>query len=258
VTTKRPPVKRPPAPPKRRKPPGRGGRGGGMMFPLLIAALVVIGVGAVIWAISASNSKSDKSANSNIPKAKIERSSSVTSTGTALAPLPTSGKDPAVGKTVPTVTGKNFAGKTATIAPNGKPMVIATIAHWCPHCQAEVPRIMDLRTTKKWPGNVGLAALITATDETLVNYPPSAWLKREGWNASVVLDDAQGQQSVGKGEEAYGVTGFPFLVWTNAEGKVVLRTAGEIPESQLQSMLDQLSKGQTPTNPAAGASSAAG
>ena len=229
-----------------------------MMFPLIIAALVVIGVGAVIWAISASNSKNDKSGSSSIQGAKVERSSSVTSTGTALVPLPASGKDPAVGKTVPTVTGKDFAGKTASIKANGKPMVIATLAHWCPHCQAEVPRIMDLRTAKKWPSNVGLAALITATDETLVNYPPSAWLKREGWNAPVVLDDAQGQQSVGKGEEAYGVTGFPFLVWTDASGKLVLRTAGEISEPQLQSMLDQLSKGQTPTNPSAGASSAAG
>ncbi|MCU1457313.1 MAG: Redoxin [Actinomycetia bacterium] len=229
-----------------------------MMFPLIIAALVVIGVGAVIWAISASNSKSDKSASSSIQTAKIERSPSVTYTGAALPSLPTSGKDPAVGKTVPSVTGKNFAGATTTIKPTGKPMVIATIAHWCPHCQAEVPRIMDLRTSGKWPSNVDLAALVTATDQTLNNYPPSAWLQREGWNAPVVLDDAQGQQSVGKGEEAYGVTGFPFLVWTDASGKVVLRTAGEIPESQLQSMLDQLSKGQTPTNPSAGASSAAG
>jgi thiol-disulfide isomerase/thioredoxin len=229
-----------------------------MMFPLIIAGLVVLGVVAVILVVSASNNKSDKSSNSNISGAKIERSPSIKVTGTDLPPLPDSGKDPAVGKTIPTVTGKNFSGKTATIKPTGKPMVIATIAHWCPHCQAEVPRLMDLRTSKKFPSNVDLAALVTATDETLVNYPPSAWLKREGWDAPVVLDDAQGQQSVGKGEEAYGVTGFPFLVWTDAQGKVVLRTAGEIPEDQLQSMLEQLSKGQTPTSPSAGASSAAG
>ncbi len=258
MTTKRPPTKRPPAPPKRRKPPGRGGRSGGMMFPLIIAGLVVLGVVAVILVVSASNSKSDKSASSTVKNAKVERSPTIKDTGTDLVPIPTSGKDPAVGETIPEVTGKNFAGNTATIKPTGNPQVIATIAHWCPHCQAEVPRMMDLRTSKKWPANVGLAALVTATDEKLVNYPPSAWLKREGWNAPVVLDDAQGQQSVGKGETAFGVTGFPFLVWTDASGKVVLRTAGEIPEAQLQSMLDQLSKGQTPTNPAAGANSAAG
>jgi hypothetical protein len=182
----------------------------------------------------------------------IERSNSLTISGSALESLPDSGPDPAIGRSVPTVTGKNFVGRATTIEASGKPQVIAVIAHWAPHAQAMVSTIMGLRSGNRWPNNVQLATLVTGTDANLDNYPPSAWLKTENWNAAVLLDDARGQQSIGAGEQAYGVTGFPFLIWTDANGKIVLRTAGEIPSSTLQSMLAQLSAGMPVTNPAGG------
>ena len=33
-----------------------------------------------------------------------------------------------------------FDGAPLTIAPTGKPMLVVFLAHWCPHCNAEIPR----------------------------------------------------------------------------------------------------------------------
>ena len=67
--------------------------------------------------------------------------------GARLAQLPTDGADPALGARLPTLTGTGLDGKPLTIGPSGKPQVILIVAHWCPHCQAEVPRLVSwLRT----------------------------------------------------------------------------------------------------------------
>ena len=61
--------------------------------------------------------------------------------------------DPAIGKTVPTLTGKSvYDGGAVTIGPDtggGKPQVIVFVAHWCPHCQAEVPRLVALAKRRR-------------------------------------------------------------------------------------------------------------
>ena len=45
-------------------------------------------------------------------------------------------EDPAVGMTIPTVTGTDFDGNDITITgDDGKAKVIVFVAHWCPHCQ---------------------------------------------------------------------------------------------------------------------------
>ena len=60
-------------------------------------------------------------------------------------------------------------------------MAIWFVAHWCPHCQAEVPRIVALAEQGRLPEGVDVAAVSTAVDATAPNYPPSAWLDRVGW-----------------------------------------------------------------------------
>ena len=54
---------------------------------------------------------------------------------------------------IPTLTGQSlFDGSDMTIAPTGKPQAIVFLAHWCPHCQAEVPRIVALAKAGKLDG----------------------------------------------------------------------------------------------------------
>ena len=47
--------------------------------------------------------------------------------------------DPAVGTAIPALLGADFAGKPVRIANNGKAKALIFVAHWCPHCQREVP-----------------------------------------------------------------------------------------------------------------------
>jgi thiol-disulfide isomerase/thioredoxin len=64
--------------------------------------------------------------------------------------------------------------------------VVVFVAHWCPHCQAEVPRIVALAKAGKV--SVPIVGVATGTDASAPNYPPSAWLQREGWPYPVLVD----------------------------------------------------------------------
>lgn len=145
------------------------------------------------------------------------------------------GTDPTVGMPVPELRGRSFDGSQVAIADDGVPKAIWFLAHWCPHCQAEVPRIVDLVTADGVPEGVDLYSVSTGADPTAANYPPSAWLEREGWTIPVLTDDRSGSAA-----RAYGLNAFPFLVLVDADGRVVSRTSGEIDPGTLQSMLDGL------------------
>ena len=58
-----------------------------------------------------------------------------------------------------------------------------------------------------------------------------------------------GRQGLGRGRcspttceqtaaQAYGVTGYPFLTFIDADGNVVARTSGELPVEELQALVD--------------------
>jgi thiol-disulfide isomerase/thioredoxin len=143
--------------------------------------------------------------------------------------------DPAIGLAAPTLTGESFDGRPVSIAPSAGPMAIWFVAHWCPHCQAEVPRIVDLAEQGRLPDGVEIAAVSTAVDETGPNYPPSAWFDREAWPFPVMADDAEGTAAA-----AYGLQGFPFLVLVDADGIVTLRTSGELGDDGIVAALESL------------------
>jgi thiol-disulfide isomerase/thioredoxin len=148
--------------------------------------------------------------------------------GAALADLPDSGADPAVGATAPVleVTDPEGSGTKVGAAGN-EPTLVVFVAHWCPHCQAEVPVIVDMMEAGELDG-VRTVAVLTGTKESAPNYPPVAWLERERWAGDIVLDDEQSTAA-----RAYGLTAYPFLVWLDADGTVVARTSGEIPREVL-------------------------
>lgn len=141
------------------------------------------------------------------------------------------GADPAVGMVVPEVSGADFDGNAVAISNDGRPKMILMLAHWCSHCQAEVPVVQDWLDAGKLPDGVDLYSVATGTSETRDNYPPSAWLEREGWTAPLIVDDAT--YLVGN---AYGLSAYPFWVFVAADGTVAARTTGELaPE-----VLDQI------------------
>jgi hypothetical protein len=77
-------------------------------------------------------------------------------------------------------------------------------------------------------------AIATASSPTQPNFPPSEWLTREQFPVlwPVMVDD--GANTAGN---AFGVSGYPFFVLTDSEGKVVYRGSGEIPKDDLTAII---------------------
>ena len=222
--------------PKRKQ---QSSRPGWVIPVVIIAVLGAIAMGVVIATVVSVSISSTTSTTGG--KQHIEVADVVTVTGTPLPPLPQSGSDPAIGKVAPTLTGQSFDTSAVTVPGNG-PAIVAFVAHWCPHCQREIPIITRLRYGGDWPGNVALFGVSTAVAPDRGNYPPSAWLTSVGFKAPVLVDTKDGTAA-----DAYGLTGFPFITWIDANGKVVLRTAGEIPEATFNRMVQELAAGKTPT-----------
>src|SRR5207237_293215 len=141
--------------------------------------VVVLAVAAIV---SSGGSDKKKSA------AGLEQTRPVTITGTPLADLPQTGDDPAVGKEIPEAKGQSFDGSPVDIRNDGRPKLILFVAHWCPHCQREVPLLVDYLKSHPLPKGVDLYTVATATSSAKPNYPPSAWLDKVGWKASTLAD----------------------------------------------------------------------
>jgi thiol-disulfide isomerase/thioredoxin len=196
------------------------------IWPAVIAVIVVLGVVAVL--ASRSSSKDDDAGQAT----DAVQTSDVTVTGDALAPFQQTDGDPAVGTTIPEVAGTDFSGEPVSIGPDDGAQVIMVVAHWCPHCQAEVPRIVDHLADTPMPDDVALATISTSVKPDADNYPPSTWLEDEDWPAPVLADTADGQ-----GAAALGLTGFPYFVAVDADGTVVARTSGEITTEQFDQLV---------------------
>jgi hypothetical protein len=187
-----------------------------------IGAIVVV---ALVVAVVASRGGSDDATD-------LPQTQPVTVSGNPLPTLADSGPDTAVGTVAPTLQGKSFDGAAVDVAP-GTAKLVLFVAHWCPHCQREVPLLVDHLKGTKLPDGVELVTVATGTSKDAPNYPPSTWLDDEGWTAPVLADDADGTAA-----QAYGLPGFPYLVALDADGKVVGRVTGEFPTSTF----DQLAR----------------
>ena len=149
--------------------------------------------------------------------------------GTALPTFDSSNpNDPAVGMTIPTVTGKSFDGTPVTIQPTGTPQMLMFVAHWCPHCQREVPLVSDWMKKGGLPAGVQLTTVATGTSSDAPNYPPSAWLEKNDWPSPIMADSANSDAA-----NAFGLASYPYFVFVDGNGKVVGRTSGEISTDQL-------------------------
>jgi len=188
----------------------------------LVGVLVVAGIVAVV----AAGGGNDREP---LPQGRV------TVTGEALPALP-EGSDPAVGLPAPALEGRDFEGRPVTIGNDGRSKVVIFLAHWCPHCQREVPLLQDWLDREGMPAGVDLYSVATAIDPSQPNYPPDEWLRREGWTPPVLVDDEKESAA-----NAYGLTGFPFWAFVDAEGNVVSRFAGELTIDQLKGYLASIS-----------------
>ncbi|MCU0269866.1 MAG: TlpA family protein disulfide reductase [Acidimicrobiales bacterium] len=174
--------------------------------------------------------------------------------GTALAQFAGGGTDAAVGTPVPSLNGTTFDQSRVDIPASGKPKIVMFVAHWCPHCQAEVPRIQEWLDANGMPGDVDLYTVSSGTSESQPNYPPGDWLRGEGWSVPTMLDDKEGRAAL-----AYGLSSYPYFVVVDADGNVVTRTSGELSTEAWEALLESARSGQTGgTTGTTGAASEAG
>jgi thiol-disulfide isomerase/thioredoxin len=160
-------------------------------------------------------------------------------------PLPPrgTGPDPAVGVTMPELLGASFNGARVSIAKDGHPKVVMFLAHWCPHCQREVPELAAWLRHDGQQRTVEFYSVATATTRDRPNYPPSEWLRGEAWPLPVLADDADNDAA-----RAVGLSAFPFFVFVNARNEVVARHAGELTVAEFEKMVNSLR--EKPRSPA--------
>lgn len=156
----------------------------------------------------------------------------VTVVGESLPTLENPADDAAVGMVAPQFTATSLAsGRPVTIEP-GRARIIGFFAHWCPHCQRELPVVSEWLAENTLPPNTEFIAVSTAVDEGNGNYPPSEWFNEQGFTAPVVVDDASGSLL-----HAMGLTGFPAFVAVDASGVVVARASGNIGAEGLEALV---------------------
>jgi cytochrome c biogenesis protein CcmG, thiol:disulfide interchange protein DsbE len=166
------------------------------------------------------------------------QTSSVTVTGDVLPHFQSAEKDPAVGMTMPSLAGVGFGGESVAIDnKDGRPKILMFVAHWCPHCQAEVPVVQSWIDSGGLTSQVDLYSVSTAVDESMPNYPPSEWLEREGWTAPVLLDDDGSEAG-----HAAGVSSYPYFVFVKGDGSVAARAAGELSTATLEGAVELLQR----------------
>jgi thiol-disulfide isomerase/thioredoxin len=192
----------------------------------LIGGVALVLLAAAVIAVALSSSS---------PVVAEPAASPVAITGTGLPEFTTTENDPAVGMTLPGLTSIGLDGQPLTISPDDGAQAIVILAHWCPHCQAEVPRLVEWLGSHPPPDGVRVVGLTTAIDPARPNYPPSEWLAREGWIEPTMIDDA-----VLTAYRALGSPVFPGFVFVNPNGTVHARVVGEIEPEEFGAWLDEI------------------
>ena len=136
--------------------------------------------------------------------------------------------DAAIGMAAPVIDGFDFQGTPMEIdAARQGATLLVFVAHWCPHCNAELPRLIEWMADGGVPDGLRVVLVSTAVSVGSVNYPPGEWLADRGWTASVLVDEGDGDGAPGAAAQAFGASALPYFVVVGADGTVKARVTGE-------------------------------
>lgn len=177
----------------------------------------VVGFGLIVWLAIAIAGESEVDESAVYGDVTVE--------GEPLPLLQSGSTDPAIGVTAPTVTGETLDGEQLTIGPSDNAKIIVMVAHWCPHCQAEVPIIQNWVESGGLPDGVDIYGTTVLTNRLRdgSTWPPSDWLESEGWTIPTVKDDQAGSIV-----SAYGMQGTPTYVVLGPDNENLGRLSGRI------------------------------
>jgi cytochrome c biogenesis protein CcmG/thiol:disulfide interchange protein DsbE len=223
----------------------RGTSGSKMWLWVTLAVVAVAGVIATVVILSGGDDETDADGTEETtPDSQFPDSQPVTVTGDNLpeygGPYASQEEDPAFGTSAPVLEGKNFQGQDISVdgTANGPTMVVF-LAHWCPHCNAEVPRLLDWKNSGGVPQGLNVVGVATAVSSERDFYPPAEWFETKGWSWPVMVDEKNGDiGNAGKAAVAYGATGWPYFVIVGSDGQVLARASGELEVDQIQAIVD--------------------
>ena len=217
--------------------------------PLVIAiVLVVVAIVAIAVVVLAGGDDDDTAGtesndggagtSSTLPAIYDGEVLPITIEGSALPPLPESGDDGAIGMAAPVLVGESFDGSAVTTASEGGPVMVVFLAHWCPHCNDEIPRLIGLEEEGRFPDDLKIVGVSTAVAPDRPNFPPSEWIVDKGWPWPIMADGVNPDTGFFAGAEAFGVNGFPFITVVGADGNVLGRWSGESAPDDFIAKLD--------------------
>ena len=163
--------------------------------------------------------------------------------GAALPQLATTdiSADPAVGTPAPVLVGEDYAGQPVRIdAAVSGPTMVVVLAHWCPHCNDEIPVLNQLRDDGRIPEGVNVVAVSSLINPSAPDFPPDTWIDDMDWTYPVLADGVDLELDAFVGANALGVSGVPFTTLIDADGNVAARWAGARPPDEIVSQLEAL------------------
>jgi thiol-disulfide isomerase/thioredoxin len=170
-------------------------------------ALVVVALVAVIVLVTAQHGTSATTASTTLPRAA----------------------SPTAGTSAPAFTVKAQDGTTLT-AQNllGKPSLVVFFASWCPHCQAEAPRIAQLAAAHP---ELQIVMIGVGDRETIADI--YGFQSRVGM--ATYADTSA--STLGTTAAAWGIQSYPSLFAVDAQGIVRASNVGEVSQQGLDTLV---------------------
>ncbi len=160
--------------------------------------------------------------------------------GDPLPPFPQSGEDPALGMLAPVLVGEDVDGVPTRIdAVVDGPTWIVFLAHWCPHCNDEIPVINQMRDDGRIPDGVNVVGVSTAYNPGRPNWPPDEWLADQDWEFPAINDGIDTAQETYIAASGFGIGGFPFSMLVDLDGTVTARWGGERSPDEIEALLNE-------------------
>jgi thiol-disulfide isomerase/thioredoxin len=178
------------------------------LFPAVIAGLVVAGIVVVVLALGG----------------RTETSSPADARTSPLAH----------GEAAPPLSGKGLDGEEISLESSpGKPTLVVFWAHWCPHCQKEMPPLQDLYEKNKTKYDmIGVATAIGRQPAAQQFRDPEAFIDSFDLTMPTIVDE---DDSIAA---RWGVTGYPMMYVLGPDGRVTDHFSGEVPMERIIAALD--------------------
>jgi len=198
-----------------------------------VVALILVALLVALFTGSSSSDENGTNGGDTTAVDVVDQNQPVAVTGDVLPALEDPSADTAVGMMAPRLEGRSFDGSPIVIEPgDGQPYMVVFLAHWCPHCNAEIPRLVTWFESGRVPANLRVIGVSTAVAADRPNYPPSEWIVATDWPWEIMADSADVTAAA-----SYGVSSFPFFVIVGADGKVKVRQSGELEPEVLEAIV---------------------